>query len=458
MPTPKAADTDSDRRPHRGRDVVWTSSTYFGEGLPWSILHQVASEYLTAIGMPARQVGYTSWLNGTTLLKFVWSPLVDLFGTLKRWMVVTQLLMGLGIGVLAVVAHRLALFDGIKDTSQVWTLLVGLGVLSATYDIACDGYYMGALSKPDQARYSGARVAAYRAAMLVASSGLVFLGGYYNWLLAFGIAAGLLCVLSVVHRYLLAEVQRGSVSKLDAGTASKRAWQKRLLHIKHAYLSFLFQPQAVLILGFLMTYKMADMMMFSMSKMLLARELGVPTDVRGALNSLSMGASILGAVFGGAWIARRSLKETLFTITLLMAITEPLFVVLAWFAPELAISVPGSIENASQLDWGKAWVGLCAVGAVIVIEQVCAGLAVAAQIVFIMQHCQPEHRAAHYAFATAVYTLPQTLIGGLSGEVYERLGPVGYFSLVTLLTLPAVVLARVVPTERATEPEQPVSP
>lgn len=457
MPTTNADDSESDGRPRRGRDILWTSSTYFGEGLPWSILHQVASEYLTAIGMPARQVGYTSWLNGTTLLKFVWSPLVDLFGTLKRWMVVTQLLMGMGIGVLALVTHRLAMVSGPKDTTWVWLLLLALGVLSATYDIACDGYYMGALNKQEQARYSGARVAAYRAAMLVGSSGLVFLGGYYNWLLAFGVAAGLLCVLSVTHQYLLGHVARDANAASGPGFAPEAAGRKRLAHIKEAYLSFLFQPHALVILGFLMTYKMADMMMFSMSKMLLARELGVPTDVRGALNSLSMGASILGAVFGGAWIARRSLKRTLFTITLLMAITEPLFVALAWFAPDLAISVPGTAENASQLEWGRAWLGLCAAGAVIVVEQVCAGMAVAAQIVFIMQHCQPEHRAAHYAFATAVYTLPQTLIGGVSGEVYERLGPVGYFSMVTLLTLPAVVLARVVPTERVEEPSEAIT-
>ena len=32
------------------RPLLWTSTTYFGEGLPWSFLHQMAAEYLTAIG------------------------------------------------------------------------------------------------------------------------------------------------------------------------------------------------------------------------------------------------------------------------------------------------------------------------------------------------------------------------------------------------------------------------
>ena len=443
---------DSDRAP-RGRTLGWTSSIYFGEGLPWSVLHQVASEYLTAIGMPAREVGYTGWLNGTTLLKFLWSPLVDLFGTLKRWMVATQALLGIGVGVLAVVAHRLAGVPGDKDTRWVWLTLLGLGVLSATYDIACDGYYMGALKKHDQARYSGARVAAYRAAMLVGSSGLVFLGGRFNWLVAFGLAAALLFALALVHQRILKEVPRSGPEPEPTGTevaAANVGWQQRLAHVKDAYLSFLLQPKALLVLGFLLSYKMSDNLVSSMSKLLFARELGVPTDVRGVLNSLSLVASIIGAIVGGAWIAKRSLKTTLFRITLLMAATQPLFVALAAFAPELLVSIPGTARDSSELVWSNAWPGLCAVASVIVLEQVSGGMAVAAQIVFIMQHSAPEHRAAHYAFATAVYSLPQTVIGGLSGQLYEGVGPVTYFCIVSLLTLPAVVLARVVPTERLT--------
>ena len=444
MAEPHAQEPDGEPRAgRRGRILAWTSSTYVGEGLPWSILHQIASEYLTAIGMRPAQVGYTAWLHGTTMLKFLWSPIVDLFGSLRQWMIAMQALMGIGVGALALLAHRLANVTGHKDTTWLWLLLIGIGVLSATYDIACDGYYMGALDKREQARFSGVRVAAFRAAMLFGSSVLVFLGGYYNWLVAFGIAAGILVTLALVHQRFLPREARA-----EKGAGPKPASPGRLAHIKRAYVSFLFQPQALLVIGFLLTYKMADVLMFSMSKVLLARELGVPTDVRGALNSISLGASIIGAVYGGAWIARRGLKHTLFTITLLMAVTEPLFVLLAAFAPELAIAVPGSVENSSELDWSRAALGLTTVACVIVIEQFCGGMATAAQMVFIMRRTQPEHRAAHYAFATAVYSLSQMLVGGYSGRVYENVGPVTYFWLASLLTVPAVVLSRLVPTDR----------
>jgi PAT family beta-lactamase induction signal transducer AmpG len=93
-----------------------------------------------------------------------------------------------------------------------------------------------------------------------------------------------------------------------------------------------------------------------------------------------------------------------------------------------------------------AWkVGL--IGLVVVIEQFCGGMATAAQMIFIMRRCHPDHKAAHYAFATAVYSTAQMAIGGYSGHVYENVGPVSYFWIVSALTIPAVLLARFVPKD-----------
>ncbi len=88
--------------------MVWTSSTYFAEGLPWSILHQVAAEFLTSIGAAPARVGATSLLHGPTLLKVLWSPVVQLIGTLRGWMIATQAAMGVVVGILALIAHSLA--------------------------------------------------------------------------------------------------------------------------------------------------------------------------------------------------------------------------------------------------------------------------------------------------------------------------------------------------------------
>ncbi|HEY0136825.1 MAG TPA: MFS transporter, partial [Nannocystis sp.] len=307
--------------------IAWTSSTYFAEGLPWSVLHQIAAEFFTAAGLPPSQVGYTSALHLTSTLKFVWSPIVDLFGTLRRWMISTQAVLGGLIGLLAVLAHDLALQTGdAKDTTFIWLTLIAIGVASATHDIACDGYYMDALDKPSQARYTGVRIAAYRAAMLVGNAGLVYLGGRHGWLLGFGVAAALMVGLSVAHRLML---PRGASERERVRAAApRRTGAEKGAHIKEAYLSFLRQDRAVFVVLFLLTYKLGDALMFNMSKVLL-RDLGVTTAERGVINGFGTIASIVGAMLGGAWIARTSLARAIVPITILMAATEPLYLLLA---------------------------------------------------------------------------------------------------------------------------------
>ena len=87
------------------KDLLWTSTTYFGEGLPWSFLHQMGAEFLTAIGASNAQVGMTSALHGAVTLKFIWSPIVDLFGRKRTWLWLMQIILGLGMFVVAAHSH-----------------------------------------------------------------------------------------------------------------------------------------------------------------------------------------------------------------------------------------------------------------------------------------------------------------------------------------------------------------
>ncbi|MBK9752834.1 MAG: MFS transporter [Nannocystis sp.] len=420
--------------------VAWTGSTYFAEGLPWSVLHQIASEFFTAAGLPPSQVGYTSALHLTSSLKFLWSPIVDLFGTLRRWLIATQALLGLLMGVLAVLAHDLALGTGEKDTTFIWLTLIAIGVASATHDIACDGYYMDALDKDAQARHAGTRVAAFRVAMLVGNSGLVYLGGRHSWLLGFGLAGGLMLILAVVHRVLLPP-SAGERSR-RASKVPERSGAERAAHVRASYLSFLRQDRALVVVLFLLTYKLGDALMFNMSKVML-RDLGVSTAERGVINGFGTGASILGAMLGGAWIARSSLARAVVPITILMCATQPLYLLIA--APSLPMGA-GNLADAPA--YFTAWMApsLTAITIIMIIEQLCGGMAVAAQMVFLMRRCHPDHKAAHFAFGTAIYAVSQMVTGTYSGWVYQAQGPLVYFALACVACIPCLVLVRWIPT------------
>src|SRR5262249_9834043 len=160
------------------RALLWTSTSYFGEGLPWSFLHQMATEFLTQIRASNTQISSTSLLHLAVTFKFVWSPLVDLFGRLRTWLIALEIILGVGMIVVGSVASPSAL-------PLFWTLLAILAVFHATHDTACDGFYLKALDRHDQALYSGVRTAAFRAAMLVGSGALVFLAAKAGWKISF---------------------------------------------------------------------------------------------------------------------------------------------------------------------------------------------------------------------------------------------------------------------------------
>lgn len=411
-----------------------TATTYFAEGFPWSLLHQVAGEFFTGVGLSATAVGRTSYLHAGTSFKVLVSPIVDLVGTLRGWMVALQVLMGAVVGAIGLVAARSDLDEG--AVAVVWVLLAVLSFFSATHDIACDGYYMEMLDAREQARYSGLRVAAFRLAMLAGSGGIVFIGGHVGWRSAFGLAAAVLVALGLAHALFLPRSRPGG-----GGRGGKAR------HVREAYRTFLRQRRVVAVIAFLVTYKMSDAVLFSMSKVLLARSLGVPTDVRGMINVPSILAAIAGAVVGGAWIARVGLRRALWPVTLAMALTQPLYALMAEFAGRLAVADPQTVASLADLDLAHAVGRLAIITLVVIVEQFCGGLATAAQMVFIMRRCHPDHKAAHFAFATAVYSTAQMLVGGESGTLYDAVGPVAYFWIASALAVPALLLVPFVPKD-----------
>ena len=414
------------------RALLWTFTTYFGEGLPWSFLHQMGTEYLTAIGASKTQIGSTSLLHLAVTFKFAWSPLVDLFGRLRTWVIVLQLVLGAGMFAVAAIAptHNLKLF---------WVAVGLFSIVHATHDIACDGFYLLALDKVTQALFSGVRVAAFRVAMIAGNSGLVALAGLTdnNWALAFGAAAVLMILTALLNAAAMphpAEVRSrsappsaSSATPGPPGSAAVNAQPpvvpEKARRFWDAYASFLTQPQAGLVLSFMFFYKLGDIMMFAMSKPLL-RDIGIDTTHRAILNGIGTAAFIVASLVGGAIIARRGLARCLAPMTLFQNLAIPLYIGLAAWKPRFGFVVP-----------------------VVIFEQFASGIGGAAHVVFLMRRCRTAFSASHYAFATAVVSLGSTLAGTASGPINEALGNVGFFAVAFVASWPSLVLVFLVPKD-----------
>ncbi|MDC0683610.1 MFS transporter [Sorangium atrum] len=387
---------------------LWISSTYFAEGLPYAIAHKVAGEFFTAAGASLEIIGLTSLYGLPWNLKFLWSPLVDLHGSPRRWLVGAEIaLVAIVLG-LAAAAHSGAIW-------LVAALFGAVAVAAATHDIAVDGFYLQALDKDAQAAFSGLRVGAYRLALL-AGALLVAFAGWASFGAAFGVAAGGLALLAIAHA---AGLPRPAATP-GAGAAPGATGLRRYVEPFRAYLR---QPKIASSLAFILCYRAGDALMFAMSSPLL-KSLGLDTAARGNVGGVGTVASIAGSILGGVIIKRWGLSRTIFPIALVQSSAILLYVALAWARP--------------ALPWLVALVTL---------EQLAAGVGTAVLAVFLMRRCVDGYKSSHFAIGSALMSVSATFAGSLSGYLAASVGFTAFFAIAFAASIPGVVLSRLVPRE-----------
>ncbi|MCC6521298.1 MAG: MFS transporter [Polyangiaceae bacterium] len=482
-PAPPREPTAFRRRAH---DAAWVSTTYFGEGFPYSVVNNIPEILFTALGAPLGLIGLTSLFHLPWNLKFLWAPFLDQYETKRRWLLAIEV-------ALCAVGVVLALAAGAGSLGLVTAAFLVMAVLSATHDIAIDGFYLEALDTRDQAGFVGFRAMAYKLANLLARGPMLVLAGAVGWGWGFGAAAGVLGLLLGVHLVLLPrrEVPKRPVGELGrallAPTAlvglallgvlalvewqlapARRAWQwldeagvapalravpvtgwvagghvlallvafllRRRIRARaarsayaSAFVSFMEQPKALAILAFVLTFRAGESFLQKMKSPFFLKELDVGIDAYGFVNgTLGVIASLAGTLVGGWLIARHGLRRWVWPFVLAQNVLHVLYVLLAL--------------RAADGD-----TGLGAITAVITVEHLGEGLGSAVFMTYLLRCCQPAHKAAHMAILTALMSVGFTVAGSVSGFLAEALGYPAYFAFTFVVSIPGMLLLFAIP-------------
>ncbi len=185
-PTPT---TDGQRR----SPWAFVPTLYFMQGLPVVIVQNMSATMYKKMGVDNAQIGlWTSLIAFPWIVKMLWGPLVDTSGTKRGWIVVMQALIIAAMGGLAFSITQ----DAFLPISLALMFLVAF--MSATHDIAADGFYLLALKEKAQAFFVGIRSAFFRLAMIFCTGVLVVIAGRLEangtpipqtWMIAIGIGA-----------------------------------------------------------------------------------------------------------------------------------------------------------------------------------------------------------------------------------------------------------------------------
>lgn len=391
--------------------ISWVPTAYFAMGLPFVVLNMVTVLMFKGLEVDDKLITFwTSLILLPWTLKPLWSPFLELFRTKKFFVVVTQLVTGVTFGL---VAFSLGLSHFFSVSIA---LLAVIAFSGATHDIACDGVYMSELSNEDQAKFIGWQGAFYNIAKIIATGGLVYLAGYLieanaeagsleaskkAWMIILLILSGTMILLGIYHYFALPSTQNVKVKKIERNN------KEVLKELGQVLMDFFRKTHIVYYICFIILYRFAEGFVMKIVPLFLKadrtmgglglneKEIGLYYGTYGAA------AFVLGSLLAGYYIARRGLKNTLFTLCCIFNLPFVVYALFAYLQPE------------------SGWV-ICAG---IVFEYFGYGFGFVGLTLFMMQQVAPgKHQMAHYAFASGIMNFGVMIPGMLSGWVCESLG------------------------------------
>lgn len=376
----------------------------FSSGLPLGLVWIAIPDWMRDIGVDIRIVGLFNLAQIPWAFKVLWSPFMDRYvpgfwGRRRGWMAVTQVaLLGLFLLLAGVGDHPDAIW-------VVGALALAVGIASASQDIAVDAYAVEVLRPDEHGVAVGARVALYRAAMLVAGGGAISLAALLGW----GVVNALLGLIFVPILLVTWRASEPEDRFAPPQTLRDAVWKP--------FLEALSRPRALEILAFVFFYKFADNLVQALTRPFLI-DMGYGATDRGiALASVGVVATILGTFAGG------------------------LFTTIAGLGPALWIF--GALQIFSNLgyffvagaDGSLAWMyGASA------FELLTGGLGTGAFSVLLLRITEKRFSATQYALFSGLFALPRLLAGPFSGFAVDALGWQTFFLSTMAMGIPGLVL------------------
>ncbi|HZL11140.1 MAG TPA: MFS transporter [Prolixibacteraceae bacterium] len=168
-------DDKNNTLPKQRNPWAWVPTLYFAEGIPYVVAMTISVILFKRLGISNADITfYTGWLYLPWVIKPLWSPIVDLLKTKRWWIVVMQLVIGAGLGGVAMAIP----LPGFFKITLIFMWLLAFS--SATHDISADGFYMLGLDEHQQTYFVGIRSTFYRFAMITGQGLLIILAGFFE--------------------------------------------------------------------------------------------------------------------------------------------------------------------------------------------------------------------------------------------------------------------------------------
>ncbi|MBR3562595.1 MAG: MFS transporter [Bacteroidales bacterium] len=409
---------------------LWVPTLYFAEGIPYFIVNVVSVTMFKRMGMGNADLAmYTSLLYLPWVIKPLWSPLVDVVRSKRWWILAMQVL-------LTACFAGLALSLPSRTGEPVGAFAICLiifyisAMLSATHDIAADGYYMLALDEHQQSLFVGIRSTFYRIASVFGQGVIVVVAGLLEtrygdipraWRVTLLMSAGIFLLVTLWHQFILPAEKPSGPSATGNGPA-RSIWS--------AFATFFRKPGVWLAIVFMLLYRLPEALSVKMLTPFMLDAvgdggLGLSTAQSGLVyGTVGVIALTVGGILGGVWSARVGLRKALWPMALALALPCSVYLYMALVQPSDIITIYFCVA----------------------LDQFGYGFGFTAYMLYMIYFSQGEYSTSHYAVCTAFMALSMMIPGFFAGMIQESLGYSGFFVLVMICCLSTVAVTALLPS------------
>jgi PAT family beta-lactamase induction signal transducer AmpG len=384
--------------------------TGFASGMPLYVLISLVPAWLRTEGVGLKEIGFFALIGLPYIWKFVWSPLLDRYslslftykpGLRRSWMLSTQVLLLVTIG-------TLGFLDPLTQLWPIAWLCLGIAFLSATQDIVLDAYRRQILPDQELGLGNSIHVNAYRVGGLIPGSLSLVLSDFLPWETVFLITAAF--VLAGIALTL-------SIKEPPCTHQQPATLQAAIVEPFNEFFSRQGVQQALLILAFMLLYKLGDSMATALATPFYLDMGFSKTEIGIVAKQAALWPMIIGGIAGGILMLKIGINRALWLFGFVQIISILGFAVLA-----------------------RVGGGLWLLGLVIGFEYLGVGLGTAAFVAFIARTTNPAFAATQFALFTALTAVPRTVASAATGIIVEGVGWENFFYMCTLIAIPGMLL------------------
>ena len=385
----------------------------FGSGLPFLLIASMTlSTRLRDVGLDLGSIGLISLASFFYLLKFVWAPLIDRYafpltaflGRRRSWLLVSQLLVAISLGALALMRPELGV------AGLVTWVLVG-SFAGATQDSVVDAYRIEIAPASAQAALAATYTLGYRFGLIVGGAGALYIADFQGWTPSYLWMAALMLI-PIATTLLAPEPvapESTVVRRIDFIGAF---WQP---------FSSYFRNNGVLLglvlLLFVGLFKFPDQVIGVMAGPFYLDSGFSKSDIATVSKLFGIWMGIAGAFAGGIAVAAFGFRRMLLVATLGVALSNVAFLLMAQYPSQV-------------------WAFYAAISA----DNLFQGFAGVVLIAFMSALTDRNFTATQFALLVSLANLPGKFAGGVSGYLVEATSYATFFTLSALTVVPTLLL------------------